>query len=149
MRKVKPTTLHQWKILHSMKVPFTFQPINTKIRVIIDALLGYNIKGNPRESTAVLIRYANETGKPIVALDLPSGLDPDTGKAFNPCIRATSTLTLALPKTGLMVETARSYVGDIYLADIGIPKEVYEEVTGQDASFLQTELAKISGKKHP
>jgi len=63
--------------------------------------------------------------KPILALDAPSGLDSTTGQLADPCIRATATLTLALPKVGLLSETAREVVGELFLADIGVPRKLY------------------------
>lgn len=96
--------------------------------LVIDALLGYSLQGPPRGAIAVLIRQANGNGRPILALDLPSGLHPDTGEIFNPCIRAHATLTLALPKRGLLVPTAKPYVGQLWLGDIGVPQALYERI---------------------
>ena len=76
--------------------------------LIVDALIGYGLRGNPRPPVSGLIEAANESGTNIMSLDLPSGLDATTGKAFEPCIAAHDTLALALPKTGLMVEGARA-----------------------------------------
>ena len=61
-------------------------------------------------------------------MDTPSGLDVTTGIPSQPCVRASATLTLALPKIGLLAETARPYVGQLYLADIGVPPEVYQQM---------------------
>lgn len=60
----------------------------------------------------------------MLALDVPSGLDTSLGIIGDPCIRATATMTLALPKTGLGL--APTVVGELYLADIGVPRSVYE-----------------------
>ena len=68
-----------------------------------------------------MIDRINAQAAPVIALDVPSGLDATTGEAAVPCVRAAATMTLALPKTGLLVPTARPYVGDLYLADIGVP----------------------------
>lgn len=62
------------------------------------------------------------------ALDLPSGLDPDSGQALEPAIRAAATLTLALPKSGLLEPAARPWVGDLYVADISVPPAVYQAI---------------------
>ena len=96
--------------------------------LVIDTLLGYSLNGPPRGAIATLIREANGRGRPILALDLPSGLHPDTGEAFNPCVRAHATLTLALPKRGLRRPTAKPYVGRLWVGDIGVPPELYERV---------------------
>jgi NAD(P)H-hydrate epimerase len=92
----------------------------------IDALLGYGLSGHLRDWVADMIERINELPTPIVALDVPSGLDATTGKRYDPCIRATATMTLALPKTGLVKPEARSAVGALYLADIGIPNVLYK-----------------------
>ena len=96
--------------------------------VLIDALIGYSLRGAPREPIASLIQSANGSRVPIVALDVPSGLDADTGRAPGAVIRASSTLTLALPKAGLMQPEARAWVGDLYLADISVPPSVYRRL---------------------
>ncbi len=93
--------------------------------LIIDALLGYGQTGNPKEPMATIIKRANDSGVPIVSLDIPSGLDPDIGTPRNPCIKAKVTLTLALPKTGLLATAASDYVGQLLVADISVPREVY------------------------
>ncbi len=96
--------------------------------LVIDALLGYSLNGPPRGAIATLIREANGRGRPILALDLPSGLHPDTGETSDPSIRAHTTLTLALPKRGLLVPTAKPYVGRLWVGDIGVPPGLYGRV---------------------
>lgn len=90
--------------------------------LIIDGLIGYGLREVPRGRVAELITWANTTGARILALDVPSGLDATNGETLGVCIRAHTTLTLALPKSGLGGETT----GDIWLADIGIPWGAYE-----------------------
>ena len=89
--------------------------------LIIDALIGYSLSGAPRGHVRELIDWANESGGPILSLDLPSGLDATSGSTEGAHVVADSTLTLALPKTSLNAES----VGDLMLADIGIPAETY------------------------
>jgi NAD(P)H-hydrate epimerase len=93
--------------------------------LIVDALIGYSLRGAPTAGAAALIQAANSHGAPVLALDVPSGVDATTGDVHNPTIRATATLTLALPKHGLYSETAGGYVGELYLADISVPPELY------------------------
>lgn len=121
---------HQLDILHRMNVSvtqadhFTFTD-DRKPDLIIDGLIGYSLQGAPREPIASLIRAANTMNCPILSLDTPSGLDTATGTISDPTIRAVATMTLALPKEGLRHEHARSVVGELYLADISIPTELY------------------------
>jgi len=93
--------------------------------LIIDALLGFSIKGNPREPIAGLINLANKSNIPLLSIDLPSGLDADTGKAYIPCIKADYTITLGLAKKGLINS---KYTGKLYIGDIGIPKNIIKKV---------------------
>ena len=111
---------HQARTLEAMGVPFTDDPVSANL--IVDALLGYSLTGDPRGRAADLIRWANAQSA-VLALDNPSGLDTTTGRAGDPCIRADATLTLALPKTGL--EEAPDLVGDLYATDISVPRSVY------------------------
>ena len=92
--------------------------------LILDALIGYGLTGAPAGIYADLIAWANSTGTRILALDVPSGLDSTTGNTPGPAIRAEATVTLALPKTGLLAGKA----GGLFLADIGIPLETYRRV---------------------
>jgi len=62
---------------------------------------------------------------PVLALDVPSGVDATSGRVFDPAIRATATMTLALPKEGLNKLAMESYVGELYLADISVPPGLY------------------------
>jgi NAD(P)H-hydrate epimerase len=89
-------------------------------QLVVDALIGYSLSGAPRGRAADLIDLCNEHARRVLCLDLPSGLNATTGEAPGAVVRPDRTLTLALPKTGL--EGVR---GELYLADIGIPPEVY------------------------
>lgn len=122
--RLRDVPVHQWRILQKMEIARTVIELSSA-GLILDAMLGYGSKGDPRSPIAEWIDLANESGSPILSLDSPSGLDTTTGIPGSPCIHATATLTLALPKTGLLASTARRYVGDLYLADIGVPPELY------------------------
>ena len=95
-----------------------------KFDLILDALIGYGLSGAPGGVYAHLIHWANSTGTRILALDVPSGLDSTSGAAPGPVIRAEATVTLALPKTGLVCGEP----GQLLLADIGIPLETYRRL---------------------
>ncbi|MBA3642991.1 MAG: NAD(P)H-hydrate epimerase, partial [Chloroflexia bacterium] len=75
--------------------------------------------------TARLMTAINASEGPVLAVDLPSGLEATTGEPFAPCVRASATLTLALPKTGLLAPRAAKFVGDLWVADIGVPETAY------------------------
>ncbi len=87
---------------------------------IVDALLGTGSSGAPRGAYAALIREANASGLPIIAADIPSGLDPDTGMIHDPCIRAVRTVALAFLKRGLVQPPGAEAAGVVSVAPIGI-----------------------------
>ena len=98
-------------------------------------MLGYNAKGNPYGAIKELIGLANKSEGKILAVDLPSGLDPDTGKIYDPFIKADYTLTLSYPKKGLL--KARKYTGKIYLSYLTIPKELSRKLKFKVYDFSQ------------
>jgi NAD(P)H-hydrate epimerase len=118
----------QLEILRRMGVPIaeTAAVASTgQTDLVIDGIIGYSLQGAPRGEAARLISWANGSGAPILALDAPSGVDTTTGTVFDPAIRAMATMTLALPKAGLRAPGVEALVGELYLADIGVPPELY------------------------
>lgn len=97
--------------------------------LVVDGVIGYSLRGAPRGAAATLIEWANAQPAPILALDVPSGVDATIGAVHRPAIRAAATLTLALPKEGLRNPEAARHVGELYLADIGVPPELYARMT--------------------
>lgn len=119
--RLRPVPALQLDIADRMGIPIDKGPVSADL--IIDGLIGYSLAGDPRDEAAELIEWANSQGSPILALDVPSGIDSTTGRVGSPCIRATATLTLALPKVGIM--RSPDVVGALYLADISVPRSVY------------------------
>jgi NAD(P)H-hydrate epimerase len=93
----------------------------TEAGVIVDALLGTGARGAPRGAMADLIRVANAAAGRRVAVDIPSGLDGDTGAAAEPCFRADVTVTFVAEKLGFSVPAARALTGRVIVAGIGAP----------------------------
>jgi NAD(P)H-hydrate epimerase len=91
--------------------------------LIVDGLIGYGLQGEPRPAAAQLIEVCNRSRAIILSNDVPSGINATTGEAHGPHIHAARIVTLAAPKTGLA-----GLRGELYLADIGIPPEVFERV---------------------
>lgn len=110
-------------------VDFLAAPLRTDVlrrhlqeaAVVVDALLGTGLQGTVREPSRTVIDLINEAAKPVVAVDIPSGLDCDTGQPLGSAVRAAVTVTFARPKVGLLKAEARPYVGRLVVADIGIP----------------------------
>jgi NAD(P)H-hydrate epimerase len=92
--------------------------------LILDALLGTGSSGKPAGTVHKVIQAMNRARKPVVAVDLPSGIHPDTGYHSGVFVTAAMTLTLGLPKRGLVTPHARKSVGELKVLDIGFPKEL-------------------------
>ena len=142
--RMKDVPLEQLHVLEKMGIPILLGDYNLRdYDLLIDGLIGYGLEGNPREKIAVMIKDANASGRPILALDLPSGMNATTGEAYDPCIKAIATITLALPKTGFLTPGASPYIGSLYLADISIPQKVYQSFRLQKTPFQADTIVKI------
>lgn len=123
-----PIPKHQFEILERMLISVQQADAISEESapdLIIDGIIGYSLQGNPHGNAAILIQWANTSSAPILALDAPSGVDTTTGSVFVPVIRASATMTLALPKEGLRAEGVEAQVGELYLADISVPPQLY------------------------
>ncbi|MCK4261602.1 NAD(P)H-hydrate dehydratase [bacterium] len=92
--------------------------------LIIDAILGTGTKGRVDGFLAEVIKLLNAAAKPIVSVDIPSGLDADGRGPLGVCIKAARTVTMGLPKQGLVLYPGAEFAGELTIADIGIPKEL-------------------------
>lgn len=133
--ELKNIPTKQWNILENMGMHNESYFDLTEAEIIVDALIGYGVRGDPRPETAVWIEKINASGQSVLALDAPSGLDTTSGRPGSPTVRADATMTLALPKVGLTSEPAHPYVGDLYLADISVPPQLYSKI-GLEVSSL-------------
>jgi NAD(P)H-hydrate epimerase len=108
--------------------------------LLLDALIGYGLDGELDDKMATLIERVIWHEAPALSLDVPSGLDATTGVPRRTTVHAEATVTLALPKCGLDAPAAQSAVGDLYLADIGIPPSLYDDLDlGGDVTGLFAE----------
>jgi NAD(P)H-hydrate epimerase len=114
---------HQLRAAQACGVTLVDGPVPGEL--VIDALVGYGLAGPLRGRAAELAGWSLGQDAPVLALDAPSGLDTTTGSAAPGAVRTTATLTLALPKTGLV---GAPEVGELYLADISVPRRVYAEL---------------------
>jgi NAD(P)H-hydrate epimerase len=137
-----PVPGHQYSILRRMGVSVTPDPRRSD--VVIDALIGYSLRGAPRGRVGELISEISEIGNQIVSLDTPSGLNVTDGSVPGLVVNADATLTLALPKIGLR---DAPQVGELYLADISVPPSVYDAIgVGPAPDFSQRALLRILRK---
>jgi NAD(P)H-hydrate epimerase len=95
--------------------------------LLIDAIFGTGLDAEVRGYYREVIDHLNTLGKPIVAVDIPSGLDANTGKPLGTAIRASLTVTFGLPKVGHLISPGLNYVGSLKVIDIGIPTRLVEE----------------------
>lgn len=96
--------------------------------VIVDALLGIGLTGAPRAAHTAVIRMINRAQAPVLSLDVPSGLNADTGQAAGSAVVATVTQTFIALKGGLLTGQARAYCGDLHCATLGVPAVLYQSV---------------------
>ena len=98
-----------------------------KARLLIDAIFGIGLSGEVKEPYRSIINVMNKSKKPILAIDAPSGLDATEGKVLGVCVKATKTVTFALPKTGFVRNDGPLYIGELITVDISIPKVLLPE----------------------
>jgi len=134
LSKLRKETRQQLSIIEKMKIPVSDNVEDCDL--IIDGMIGYGVNGNLNGKISKLIELVSGKNIPVLSLDTPTGLDLSTGKPGIPTIKANATMTLALPKIGLFKMSAKKYIGDLYLADISVPKETYKSL-GIDTSSLE------------
>lgn len=124
--KLKDVPAYQLHILKSTnaKIIFIHELENEKPDIIIDAIVGYSIIGEPKGNALHLIKWAENQLCKKISLDVPSGVDATTGNHPKHFIKPYLTLTLALPKTGLLPELT----GELFLGDLGIPNAVFSKI---------------------
>jgi hydroxyethylthiazole kinase-like uncharacterized protein yjeF len=142
--------LHRWGRLHSVaaldrgalqgaagKMAVALEAVGVAIAdhpnlegsvVVLDAIFGTGLNRPPEGKAATWIEAVNVSGRRVVAVDLPSGLEADSGRALTPTVRADLTVTLGLPKAGLLAGDGPRLAGEVWLADIGIPPQAYAMV---------------------
>ena len=140
---------HQLAILRRLEVDVDHSSLpndSTSPDLILDGVIGYSLNGDPRGRSADLISWGNSLASPILSLDVPSGLDSTSGVPRTPAVVAAATMTLALPKAGLKSNEAKSILGELFVADIGVPDWVYRQIGFQremGSLFRQDDFVKV------
>jgi NAD(P)H-hydrate epimerase len=93
---------------------------------IVDALYGTGFSGTLRPPMDLVVNRMNASGRPVLSIDIPSGLDCDTGIASGPAVRARHTITFAASKVGFQNPSAAPYLGQVHVAGIGVPRTLLE-----------------------
>jgi NAD(P)H-hydrate epimerase len=105
------------------------RPEHEPRELVIDALFGTGLDRPPHENALRLIELMKGCDVPILAIDVPSGMDCDTGKSLgDACVRATRTVTFVAEKVGFGNPASRQYTGEVTVADIGCPRKIVEEI---------------------
>jgi len=105
-------------------------------QAVVDALFGTGLSRPPAALFAKWIEAINSSQLRVISVDVPSGLDADSGVAYAPCVQAHTTVTLGLPKPGLVAGDGPRLAGEVWVADIGVPFEAYAMVGAQVPQHL-------------
>ena len=123
--RLRGAAARELSALRQSGVEVAAEPQLRDARLVVDAIFGTGLSRAPEARFAEWIDAINASGARVIAVDIPSGLDADTGVAYAPTVRANLTVTLGLPKPGLLNVDGPSRAGDIWVADIGVPLEAY------------------------
>lgn len=148
--RLKPDPAHHLHLLEEMSIPIVeYEKDPARVRseiakasVVLDALIGYSLVGAPRGTFGDLIKLLQRHPR-VISYDVPSGLDAKTGEAHEPCVSAFATLTLALPKKAFQSTSGAEKSGTIYLADLGIPRAIYDALQKGSRPDFKGKLMKI------
>ncbi len=126
LRVVKYLGLPLEKALSEEEVE-ALRPALAGAGLVVDAIFGTGLSRDLSGRFARTVELLHESGRPVVAVDMPSGLSADTGRPLGVAVRATLTATMALPKVGQVIYPGREYVGELRVVDIGMPGKVIRE----------------------
>ncbi|MFQ6614993.1 MAG: NAD(P)H-hydrate epimerase, partial [Fidelibacterota bacterium] len=137
---------HFYRQCCEQSIPVEFQqepPETTRFDWIIDAILGTGFHGELRDSIRRWTSWINQAGAKILAIDVPTGVDANTGEIAGDSIRAAETVTMGYVKVGMTLEPGKSFCGRVVAVDIGFPP-VYEKLPGRKYSLFQTQDARTA-----
>ena len=147
--KIKGDAALNYQVIGKLPIPISlllpdadfvaFSKLLASSALIVDALLGTGLQRFVEGHFGKVIELVNGSGRSIVAVDIPSGLDSDSGRPLGACVRADITVTYGLLKLGQVMYPGVEYCGDLHLVDIGIPPQVVLD-TGVTTEFLQKDI---------
>ncbi len=134
----KLTDLAPDSIIHTetLEQLLELKPLAQKTHLLVDGIFGTGFHGSPQGHIGESIFFINSLRKPVIAIDIPSGLNGSTGEVEKMAVKADLTVTFGLPKTGLLFRDGPHYAGRITVADIGFPDEAIESVAS-NISYLE------------
>jgi NAD(P)H-hydrate epimerase len=120
-------------VLQKSQTPLVVPPVDWRVELaaadwIVDALLGTGTQGTLREPYITAVAAINDSGRKVFAVDLPSGLDCDTGQPLGCCVRANHTATFVARKPGFNVPGAEQWTGAVHVVDIGVPRTLFRHL---------------------
>jgi len=127
----------------TMKIAMTFTDC------VVDALVGIGFKDELTGNMALVVESINKTNKVVIAIDVPSGVNADTGQISGIAVKANHTITFSLPKQGLLLYPGASYAGDISVADIGIPRMLLNDVHIKQNILTNVMIRSMFVKRQP
>ena len=129
----KGDAMINWNIVSAMKLPWQLANPDSiagcKTSLVVDAIFGTGLSKAPRDPFSKLVEAIARNGAAVLAVDLPSGLDCDTGIPPGACVKATRTITFVAEKVGFANPTAKQYLGEVTVGSIGCPRELVEQLT--------------------
>lgn len=131
---LKGDALANYQVLNKLGLPLQViapgdsLPDLSAFDFVVDAILGTGVQGGLRGFLAEVVERLNAAAKPIVAVDLPTGMNADTGAGEGPCVRAQLTVTIGARKAGLLFSPAREHAGELLVADVGFPEVAFQNV---------------------
>jgi len=132
----KGEALANWQIVQAMRLPTEAADpaklAHCRCDLVIDAIFGTGLTKPPRQPFDQIVAGVERVLAPVLAVDIPSGLDCDTGQPLGACVHATRTVTFVAEKSGFAAPNARPYLGQVTVADIGSPRELVETVVAGD-----------------
>lgn len=130
--KYQGDALVNWNVVKAMELRtarITAEAISqSRTDLIIDAIFGTGLQQVPRPPFGEIVAAIKQLGQPVLAVDLPSGMDCDTGQALGDCISATLTVTFVAEKAGFEHPSAKALLGEVLVGDIGCPIELIQSV---------------------
>jgi hydroxyethylthiazole kinase-like uncharacterized protein yjeF len=117
--------------------------------IIIDAIYGIGFKGSLNEYEARIVQWVNHSRLPVLSVDIPSGVEADSGRVKGEAVKAAATVTFALPKPGLILEPGKNYTSQLSIADISIPKALLEHKRLQTNLITEDMAARLLGPRDP
>lgn len=142
----------KWHVLNDENSFYLFKLRLNHCDLVIDGIFGTGFKGKPENKIARVIQAVNESNVPALAIDIPSGLEADTGKIEGCCIRADYTVTFAWVKRGLVIFPGKEYVGELEVAGISLPQEAITELKQEEyyvnADFVKGILPPVNWQGH-